>query len=83
MQIYTDPERRYAITFPADWKPTDKPNSFSGEDGFFETGYMPEMGYVTSDLTVLTWLANIESKPEQSVIFRKETDYGTIDVHQS
>jgi hypothetical protein len=68
MQVYTDPEGRYTITFPADWKTTDKPNSFSGKDGFFETGYMPDMGYVTSNLTVLTWLANIESKPEQSDI---------------
>ena len=73
MQIYTDPEGRYTITFPADWKPTDKPNSFSGKDGFFETGYLPDMGYVTSNLTVLTWLANIEYKPEQSGISWMET----------
>lgn len=29
---------------------------------------MPDMGYVTNYLTVLTWLANIEYKPEQSNI---------------
>ncbi|MBI5951645.1 MAG: hypothetical protein HY865_08305 [Chloroflexi bacterium] len=72
-QIYTDPEGRYTITFPADWKPTDKPNSFSGEDDFFETGYLPNMGYVTRDLTVLAWLANVEHKPEESGIYWMET----------
>jgi hypothetical protein len=67
-QVYTDPEGWYSVNFPVDWKPTDKPNSFSGEGGFFETGYLPEMGYVSKATTVCTWLANIESKPEQSTI---------------
>ncbi|CAG0989952.1 hypothetical protein ANAEL_02237 [Anaerolineales bacterium] len=72
-QIYTDPEGRYIITFPADWKPTDKPNSFSGEGGFFETGYLPDMGYVSSAMTVYAWLANVEHRPEESSIYQLET----------
>lgn len=67
-QVYIDPDGWYSVNFPADMKPTDKPNSFSRLGAFFETGYLPEMGYVSRAITVCTWLANIESNPEQSTI---------------
>ncbi|MBK7316634.1 hypothetical protein [Candidatus Villigracilis affinis] len=53
----------YKVTFPIDWKPVDnKPNHFAGNNGdFFETGYLPEMGYVTNALTACLWFANIDA----------------------
>lgn len=33
-QIYVDPMGQYVIKFSDEWKPTDKPNSYSGNDGF-------------------------------------------------
>ena len=67
-QVYVDPEGWYSIYFPADMKPTDKPNSFLGPDGFFETGYLPELGYMSRAIMVCAWLANVELKPEESTI---------------
>lgn len=67
-QVYIDPEGWYSIYFPADMKSKDKPNSFSGPDGFFETGYLPELGYMSRAINVCAWLANVVSKPEESTI---------------
>jgi hypothetical protein len=67
-QVYVDPEGWYSIYFPADMKPTDKPNSFLGPDGFFETGYLSELGYMSMATMVCAWLANVELKPEESTI---------------
>jgi hypothetical protein len=49
-------------------KPTDKPNSFAYQGSLFETGYLPEMGYMSNAINVCTWLANLELKPEQSTV---------------
>lgn len=66
-QVYTDPEGWYSVNFPADMKPSGKPNSFwSGQGDTFETGYLPEMGYVSRATFVCAWLANVEFKPEKS-----------------
>lgn len=67
-QVYIDPEGWYSIYFPADMKPKDGPNSFSGPDGFFETGYLSELGYMSKVINVCAWLANVVSKPEESTI---------------
>ncbi|MEW6242349.1 MAG: hypothetical protein AB1564_16220, partial [Chloroflexota bacterium] len=67
-QVYIDPDGWYAVNIPADMQPTDTPNYFLREGGFFETGYLPEMGYMSSALNVCTWLANIESEPEENSI---------------
>ena len=65
-QVYTDPAGWYSIFFPADMKPTDKPNTFAQDGDSFETGYLPEMGYMSNVINVCAWLANIELVPEQS-----------------
>ncbi len=67
-QVYIDPEGWYLIYFPDDMKPKDKPNLFSGKNGFFETGYLPELGYMSRAINVCAWLANVESKPEESAV---------------
>jgi hypothetical protein len=67
-QVYTDPNGWYSAFFPADMKLTDKPNTFSREGDFFETGYLTEMGYMSNVINVCAWLANIELEPEQSVV---------------
>src|SRR6266498_1093586 len=56
-QVYVDPTGQYALKFSADWKPTDKPNSFAGDEGFFETGYLPNWGFVSRGINVCVWLA--------------------------
>ena len=69
-QTYIDPEGWYKVTFPIDWKPVDdKPNHFAGNNGdFFETGYLPEMGYVTNALTACLWFANVEAHEKDNSI---------------
>lgn len=67
-QVYTDPDGWYSVNFPADMEPTDKPNVFSRPGAIFETGYLPEMGYVSWAQIVCAWLGNIEFKPEESII---------------
>jgi len=73
-QVYIDPEGWYSVNIPAEWKSTDSPNSFSGESGFFETGYLPEMMFMQHPLDVCQWLANIDSKSTYSVSWRSEHD---------
>ncbi len=68
-QTYTDPEGWYTVSFPIDWKPVNnEPNHFAGNGGYFKTGYLPEMGYVTRAITTCLWYANIEAEPEESEI---------------
>ncbi len=68
-QVYTDPEGWYSVNFPADLEFTEKEKRFSKGTRFFETGYLPEMGYVTRTNNVCVWLANIvEEEPENFII---------------
>jgi hypothetical protein len=67
-QVYIDPDGWYSIYFPLDLQATDQKNLFSGKNGSLETGYLPEMGYMSKDTNVCAWLANIELQPEQSSI---------------
>lgn len=66
-QVYIDPEGWYAVNIPAEWQAEDSPNFFVGEDGFFQTGYLPEMMHMRSALDVCQWLANIDTKDTYSV----------------
>jgi hypothetical protein len=68
-QIYMDPEGWYSVSIPAEWQETDYATSFIGDDGFFETGYLPELMFMSQPLGVCQWLANIETKDQYSVFF--------------
>lgn len=68
-QVYIDPLGQYAVKFSADWKPTDKPNSFAGYEGFFETGYLPNWGFISRGINVCVWLANMDPNPEQKAVW--------------
>ena len=59
-KTYYDPEGWYSINYPADWLPGSDPGVFTGEDGFVETGYLPELGYMRHGLDACQWLANID-----------------------
>ncbi len=65
--IYTDPEGWYLLDIPAGWQPTDEPNSFAGNDGFFQTGYLPEMMFMSNVMNVCQWLANIDTQNSYEV----------------
>jgi hypothetical protein len=69
-QVYTDPDGWYSIFFSGNMKPTEKPNVFSRSmlGDFFETGYLPELGYMSNIINVCAWLANIELNPELSTV---------------
>lgn len=68
-QVYVDPEGWYSVNIPAYLKPAGKPNSFSsGQGEFLETGYLPELGSMSKEINVCTWLANIELDPTKSVM---------------
>ncbi len=72
--IYTDPEGWYMLDIPAGWQPTNKPNTFEGKDGFFQTGYLPEMMFMRQAMNVCHWLANIDTKNEYAVSLLKTID---------
>jgi len=74
--IYIDPEGWYAVNIPGDWRPGQTPNSFSSDDGFFETGYLLEMMYVEHRLDVCQWLANIDTKNTYSVSWTSTNGLG-------
>lgn len=82
-QVYIDPDGWYSVNFPANMKPTDKPNSFTYQGSFFETGYLPEMGYMPDDVSVCAWLANMELTPEQSGIDWSNHPCSAISEYQS
>lgn len=68
-QVYVDPAGWYMIYFPKDWVSIpDQPNFFYGREGSIETGYFPEMGYVSRNITVCVWLANVKLEPQKSSI---------------
>lgn len=60
-QTYLDPSGWFSVNLPLAWKAIS-PQAFSGEDGFFETGYMPEMMYRHYPMSVCHWLANVQTK---------------------
>ena len=72
-EVYTDPYGWYTVFFPADMEPTDKPNVFSWMGDFFETGYLPEFGYMSNVINICAWVANIEFDPVLSSV-----DWGYI-----
>ncbi len=72
--IYTDPEGWYTFDIPAGWQPADEPNTFEGEDGFFQTGYLPEMMFMRQAMNVCHWLANVDTKNEYAVSWLKTID---------
>jgi hypothetical protein len=67
-QIYIDPDGWYSVNIPAEWENTESPNSFVGENGFFSTGYLPEMMYMAYAIDICQWLANINTKDTYSVV---------------
>jgi hypothetical protein len=66
-RLYLDPGGWYAVPIPAGWQQADGSGPYLGPDGFFETGYLPEMGFVPRVLDVCQWLANITTKDRYSV----------------
>lgn len=61
-QTYTDPDGWLSISIPLGWKSVNG-NSYVGEDGFLEIGYLPEdMAYLQNSMNICQWIANIETK---------------------
>ena len=67
-QVYIDPACWFSVNLPANWESTSV-NVFSGEDGFFETGYLPQMMYMPHTHSVCDWLANINTNSVYGVFF--------------
>jgi hypothetical protein len=65
--LYLDPGGWYALSIPAGWGQADGSGPYLGPDGFFETGYLPEMRFVPRVLDVCQWLANITTKDRYAV----------------
>ncbi|PKN95160.1 MAG: hypothetical protein CVU44_00300 [Chloroflexi bacterium HGW-Chloroflexi-6] len=66
-RVYLDPQGWYSFNFPVAWQQEDATASYRGDDGFFETGYLPEMMFMGNNLNVCQWLANISTKGLYSV----------------
>jgi hypothetical protein len=70
MQTYVDPEGWYQVLFPAEFKYYEKENRFRNESRFFESGYLPEFGTMSSLQNVCTWIVNVlEENPEDYSIY--------------
>jgi hypothetical protein len=67
-RIYIDPQGWYSFHYPVDWQPAEHPSLYRGEDGFFETGYLPEMMFMRNNLNVCQWLVNISTKDTYSIL---------------
>lgn len=74
-QIYHDPDGWFSLNLPAAWK-TQSANAFSGENGFFEARYLPEMMFMQQPVNVCQWLANIDSKATYSVALNFDNPVG-------
>lgn len=66
-QVFVDPRGWYAVNLPADWWQVVEGRSYQGWDGFFETGYLPEMAYMDHALDICLWWANIRTPNVYSV----------------
>jgi hypothetical protein len=58
-QIYADPAGQYRVTIPADWQPVGTQGGYEGSDGFFRTGYLPEMAFMDHAYRVCERLADM------------------------
>ena len=67
-QVYTDPEGWYLVNFPDVMEHGDKPNVFWSYGHTLETGYLPELGYVSRAMLVCAWLANTELDPAKTTM---------------
>ena len=64
-QTYYDPVGWYAINFPSDLKFDTETNRYRKGNRFFETGYLPEMGTMSTAVNVCAWLVNsMEDNPQ-------------------
>lgn len=66
-QVYVDPAGWYSVSVPGEWQDMDQQNAFFGSDGFFETGYLPEMMVIQNVVDVCQWIANIDTQNTYSV----------------
>lgn len=68
-RVYLDPQGWYSFYYPAEWQPAEYPGFYQGEDGFFETGYLPEMMFMRNNWNVCQWLVNISTKDTYSILW--------------
>jgi hypothetical protein len=45
LQLVEDPSGEFSLRIPVEWKKDPNSESYTGEDGFFRMGYLPEMAY--------------------------------------
>jgi hypothetical protein len=68
-QLYIDPEGWFSVNIPAGWQTGENRGSFAGEDGFFDTGYLPEMMFMDHHLEVCQWLANVDNEEVYAISY--------------
>jgi hypothetical protein len=60
--LFYDPQGWYSLKIPRGWKTTGSPGAFKGDDGYVETGYLPEQRFMPTSMDICQWQANIETK---------------------
>lgn len=65
-QTYTDPAGQFSVSVPAGWQEGEN-GSYQGVNGFFRTGYLPEMAYMDRTYRVCERLANEGGDPGRAV----------------
>jgi hypothetical protein len=66
-QVYLDPQGWYTVKIPAEWQREGNSGHYSGKDGFFETGYLPDMMFIDQNVVICQWMANISTRNTYSI----------------
>jgi len=66
-QTFNDPAGQFTLDIPYDWKLDEATGSYRGANGFFQTAYLPEMGYMQHAGQVCMRLANPPQGPTQMI----------------
>ncbi len=62
-QWYVDPDGRYKVALPSDWRPGDQPGTVSGTNGYFHAGNLPEMAFYSRAYQVCMRMVQTLSEP--------------------
>jgi hypothetical protein len=63
LQFYVDPDGRYQVALPSDWRPGSQLGTASGPDGYFKAGDLPEMAFYSRAYQVCMRIAQTLGEP--------------------
>jgi hypothetical protein len=74
-QFYVDPDGRYQVALPSDWRPGDQPGTYAGPGGYFRAVNLPEMAFYSRAYQVCMHMVQTLSEPAAVLL----SDFDKID----